>query len=638
MAENKAVVNDLPYALGQDIIDRLARYDRSQFAADYAIGNQPWLSAASDSNRITRLTTQYQKERVDQEASAGENSLSNWWLRSATSWHRGAGANFYDADSEDVFRFRESANVDVWTQGQLSLLPDTEQVATHGGSQAATCSTGVWFINSGTLYRYASSNNTVSAVTGLTATAQALTTDGCAAIVGCSDGIYEVSSSLAVTKLYNHAGSGANWTVQAIGYVKDRIIVGCQITDALPMRVFELGRNPLTTPATISTSTTSGDSRYEYKSTSLSFVAVTETTGAILVATNTGVQSRVLSFTIDTSTSGLGAMQEPINVAEFPVGEVLRNLKSYLNTYVVAATNRGVRVAAESSNGLGFVYGPLTVEDDVKDLAFDGEFVYATRTVERLGAKGLWRIDLGTQVAERYAYASDLSVATGIPQSVAFIGSTGRALICTDTRVFVEHATRLAPVGYLDSGWVRFGTTEYKQPVSFSIRSKSTAGVLGVRVSNPAGDNADFGSVPLGQVLNIPLSAELLPDTEFEVRVTLTRDTSDTSKGPALEEWQLRALPAPLRSRTITLPLLLYSEERDSTGVSRTSDPWQRLQALERLEQSGGACLFQDFSTGEERICVVRAVQYEQSAPPSFVDGFGGMVTVQLQTVDVEIV
>jgi hypothetical protein len=370
----------------------------------------------------------------------------------------------------------------------------------------------------------------------------------------------------------------------------------------------------------------------------LNFVAVTETTSAILVALTIGVQSKVLSFTIDTSTSGLGSMLEPINTAEFPIGEVLRNLKSYLNTYVIAATNRGVRVAEESASGTGFVYGPLSVEDDITDLTFDGEFVYATRSVERLGAKGLWRIDLGEQVGDFYAYASDLSVADGTPQSVAFIGSTGRALICTDTRVYVESATDKAEVGYLDSGWVRFGTTEYKQPVSFSIRSDNTGGVLGVRVSNPDGDNADFGSVPLGQVLNIPLSAELLPDTEFEVRVTLTRDASDATVSPILQEWQLRALPAPLRSRTITLPLLCYKEERDANGVARVSDPWGRLQALELLEQSGGACLLQDFSTGEERICVVRAVQYEQSAPPSFVSGFGGMVTVQLQTVDVEIV
>ena len=331
-------------------------------------------------------------------------------------------------------------------------------------------------------------------------------------------------------------------------------------------------------------------------------------------------------------------MQEPINTAEFPVGETLRDLRSYLNTFVIAVTNRGVRVAEENTAGTGFVYGPLSIEDDVKDLAFNGEFVYTTRSKEINGARGLWRLDLGTRVGDFYAYASDLSVANGTPQSVAFIASSGRALVCTDTRVYYEHATRLAETGYLDSGWVRFGTTEYKQPVSFSVRSKSASGVVGVRVSDPAGANADYGSIPVGKTLNIPLSAELLPETEFEVRVTLRRDSSDSTKGPVLEEWQLRALPAPLRSRTILIPLMCFPEERDSNGVVRTSDPWLRLQALERLEQSGGACLLQDFSTGEERICVVRAVQYDQSSPPSFTNGFGGVVTVQLQTVDVEIV
>jgi hypothetical protein len=155
-----------------------------------------------------------------------------------------------------------------------------------------------------------------------------------------------------------------------------------------------------------------------------------------------------------------------------------------------------------------------------------------------------------------------------------------------------------------------------------------------MRVIGRDGSSADFDSVPISQVLNIPLSAELSPSGEFEVRVSLT---SAAGSSAILQEWQLRALPAPLRSRTITLPLMCFDEERDSNGLTRTSEAWARLQALETLEQSGGACLFQDFSTGEERICIVRAVQFEQSTPPSFDRGFGGVVTLQLQTVDVEL-
>jgi hypothetical protein len=345
----------------------------------------------------------------------------------------------------------------------------------------------------------------------------------------------------------------------------------------------------------------------------------------------------VLSFTIDNSASGNAAMLEPITVAEFPTGEVIRDLKSYLSTYVVAATSSGIRVGAETSNGLGFTYGPLTLSGDVQGIAFSGEYIYATRNDEFLGKKGIWRIHLGTQVNEAYAYASDLSIAAGTPVSLAPVGTTGRIAIATADDIYIEHATRLAEAGYLDSGFIRFGTTEYKQPVSFAVHSGTAYGTLGVTVQSNDGDNVTFESIPQDRVLNIPLSSNMLPDTQFQVVTTLTRDSSDTTKGPMVEEWQLRALPAPLRSRTITIPLMCYSEERDSLGNVRASDPWIRLRSLEQLEQSGGACLFQDFTTGEERICIVRAIQYDQSSPPTFTEGFGGMVTVQLQTIDVEI-
>jgi hypothetical protein len=134
----------------------------------------------------------------------------------------------------------------------------------------------------------------------------------------------------------------------------------------------------------------------------------------------------------------------------------------------------------------------------------------------------------------------------------------------------------------------------------------------------------------------VQLSAALSPADHFEITVTLNRSTSSATVGPILEEWQCRALPAPLRSRTITVPLLCYEEERDSNGVTRVSSPAERVKYLERIEQNGGAVLFQDFSWEEERVCTIRAIQFEQNSPPSFASGFGGIVTVQLQTIDTE--
>ena len=631
VANNKTLPSDLPLVLGVDVIDRLARYDRSTFAADYAIGNQPWMSMASDQNRISRITTAYQKERVDQEASAGENSLSNWWLRSATSWHRGAGVLFYDGDAADQYRFGSSANVDVWTQGQITLLKETAEIRSSGATMLETCDTGFWMVDaSRDLYLY--NGTTFTAVTGVTSDVYDIATDGQNVVVATANGVWEVAeSTLTATKLYNAPGSG--WTPHHIELVKSRIMVAAQVTDTFPYRVFEFGRDPATPPTNVSINT---DSRYASKSV-VTFSAITETTGAILVAINTGNRSKVLSFTVDNSPSGNAALLDPIIVAEFPSGELVNELRGYLSTYVIAATTKGLRVAEETANGLGFTYGPITIPGNISDVSFNGEYIYATRSDEFLGVKGLWRVHLGTQVDSTYAYAADLSIATGTPVAATVLGTTGRMVIATSAKIFAESATVLATTGYVNSGYVRFGTTEKKQPVSFAVHSGTAYGTLGVTVQSNDGDNVTFESIPQDRVLNIPLSSNMLPDTQFQVVTTLTRDSSDTTKGPMVEEWQLRSLPAPLRSRTITIPLMCYSEERDSLGNVRASDPWIRLRSLEQLEQSGGACLFQDFTTGEERICIVRAIQYDQSSPPTFTEGFGGMVTVQLQTIDVEI-
>lgn len=622
---SKEIVGDLPIGFGVGD-SALSRYDRSTFAADYAIGQLPWLSAANDDMRISRVTTRFQRDRLDQGSSAGEQSLSNWWLRSATSWHRGAGITFYDADEEDLHRFRDSYNVDVWTRGQLSLLPATTRpYSAAAASSPETFSGGAWFIANSNVYAYEADGDVVD-VTAFTVTPQVLCTDGANAFVAGNDGLYRVKPDYTCAKIYDAPGGA--WTVQAIGYVKDRIIVCAQITDALPMRVFELGRNP--SSPTISLST---DSVFEFESTELDFKGVTESTAAILVGVTIGARSSVLSFGLDTSTPGTVALKEPITVAALPVGETLNCLRSYLNTYIVLGTSKGLRVATENQGGDGFTYGPLVMEDDVKAVTFDGGYIYATRSAVKGGSKGLWRVDLGTEVGEAYAYASDLSTSSSEPSGVALVGTTGRLLISAGDGCWVEHATTKASIGEISSGSIRYGTTERKQAVSVMTRLTGSDGSASFTVTADNGTTSNF--IRTGNVLaeDSSLSSDLTPASEFEITTVITKGSTT---GPTIEEWQLRAQPAPQRSRTITLPVQCRPRETDSRGVPMLSNPFARLRALERLEASGQAVLFQDFSTGEERVCIITAVQYEQMAPPTVTDGFSGIVTIQLQTIDSE--
>lgn len=630
---NKKLVGDLPVILSQSIPTALVKYQREDFAASYAIGSTPWLSAASDQNRISRITTTYQKERIDQGSTAGENSLSNWWLRSATSWHHGAGERYYDADSSDLYRYYESNNIDVFSNtGSINLLPATTQFSTTAiTAKPATVTGGAFYIQGGNVYYYNGSTNTATSTSLATSvTAHVLTSDGNHAIVGGTDAIYTVSTSMVVSKIWNKPNTVSTWTVQAIGFVKDRIVIGV-LENNTQCVVYEISRFPSSAPSTIGNT----EERYTYKDPALVWNTVGELNSAIIVGYTLGAISRVLSFSIN-DTSPLAAINDPIVIAELPRGETIHQIRTYLNEFVVMATTAGVRVGNQSTDGVSFTYGPLNVTGDVKDVAFTGRFVYATRSLAINNKKGLWKIDLGQPIDNGYAYAADLETDSSDVIGISFLGTSARKFMVGASGVWTEHATQLATSGVIKSGWIRWGTAEKKQPVSIAVRCQG-GGRVGFSVYDQELNSTLIDAIPLNGSTEFQLSAGLQPADHFEIQLTLTRSTSDATVGPTVEEWQCRALPAPLRSRTITVPLLCFEEERDSNGVTKVSNPWERINYLERIEQNGGAVLFQDFSSGEERLCTIRALQFEQTSPPSFASGFGGIVTVQLQTIDTEI-
>jgi len=632
---NKYLKGDLPIVISTNIPTALVRYQRDDFAASYAIGNTPWLSAASDNNRISRITTTYQKERIDQSSTTGEQSLTNWWLRSATSWHHGAGERYYDADTSDLFRFYESNNIDPWTLGELKLLSATTNVNNSAAAyQPTTVNGGTFFIQDATLKFYSQSTGSITSITiAAGVVPQKLTTDGIYAIVGTNNGIYDVTTAGVSRKLWDaptHPSGG--WTVQAISYVKERIIVGA-LEGTSYVGVFEGSR-------TYSTPTPKFDQNhriFQTFDTQAVINSITELPSSVVVGYTQGSISRVQMYTIN-PTNPLAALTDPTIIAELPRGETLNQIRTYLNEFVILATTKGLRVGTIGNDGQSFSYGPLNLEGNVSDIAFDESYVYASRSEIISGSAGLWRLNLGQVVENGYAYAADLVTDSNPPNGVAFIGNSGLKFITSSTGVWTQHATNLATSGYLKSGWIRWGTTERKQPVNLTISSVlGTGGVLGMEVVDQTDQSISIGSLPLGQSVEVGLSGSVQPADHFEITFNFTRNTSDATKSPILETWQIRALPAPLRSRTLTIPLLCYEEERDPNGNVRNSNPWDRVSYLERIEQNGGAVLYQDFSSGEERVCVIRAIQFEQAAPPTFASGFGGIVTIQLQTIDTEI-
>ena len=101
---------------------------------DFAFAGETFFDATSPDLPYRRQTAQYRKDQSDNSAEPGEQSLSGWWLRSQSSFHLGAGLNFYEPSQEQGYvqnqtiryMFHDSQGVDVWTEGQVGLLPQVD--------------------------------------------------------------------------------------------------------------------------------------------------------------------------------------------------------------------------------------------------------------------------------------------------------------------------------------------------------------------------------------------------------------------------------------------------------------------------------------------------------------------------------
>lgn len=106
-----------------------ASYTNHGITYDIAINDQPFRDATTSERPSQRETAQYRKDQSDNSAEPGEQSLVGWWMRSQSSFHYGSGIKFYEPAQDDKLRYRfaDSQGVNVWTQGEVSLLNTVQQ-------------------------------------------------------------------------------------------------------------------------------------------------------------------------------------------------------------------------------------------------------------------------------------------------------------------------------------------------------------------------------------------------------------------------------------------------------------------------------------------------------------------------------
>lgn len=607
-------------------------FSTSGFRWDYALNDLPFLSGASRQYPIVRETAQVRKQQFDISGQPGENSLEGWWLRSQSSFHGGAGLTFLDVDEANVdtnfIRFHSSRNVDVWEQGKVTLLPDTvvhsrtgvvdgTEVTLGDGSQYACYinATNIIFADTSTSTQYAPAHGTH----------YALTTDGAYLYLATSTGIWAAPIPATLSAPVWAQEYTAVATNGALAFVKSRIMYG------LDNKVYEIPPHPGGAPVALPAA------KYTHPDTAWRWLNFTELGNAVYAVGNNTRRGSIIKFVLDNTTGALPTLSAGNVAAQLPAGEVVYSAQGYIGAFMGIGTDRGVRIAVADSNG-DLTYGPLLfgVSSPVRAWSARDRFLFAGVAAGIDGDSGIYRIDLSTQVGDlRFAYSTDLNFPTdtGAVEAVCHVGNTDNYSYATATAIYVTHATNLASSGYLRTARVRFGTLESKHFRLFKLRGPTLLGAISVEPldsNDVAGASYTYGptEAPTADV-NIPLT----PQDFLSLKVTFNRGSVVTTGG---EMWgyQLKALPASVRSRMIQLPLLCYDSERDKLGNKRggTGTAAARLFALEAMEQDGTPVQLQDYTTGESVSCVVEQVRFVQDEPPSGKPGFGGLILATLRT------
>jgi hypothetical protein len=437
---------------------------------DCAIAGIPFLTAIRDDRPYERATAQFRKQQFDSQRDPGEQSLSNWWLRSQSSFHAGEGITFYDPLSNpysdtlstNSYRVKDSYGVDIWTQGEVSLLHETTQG--HGTTGAidttygrplqrlfsakwtnGTLKQGVILHDGYDLDRIDSDGNVehwVDYTPGSEDRVYAATSDG--------QNIYWVTNAGGKMRMEKKAisaavGAGTTmWTAAStsvtratIGYVKQRIMLGAN-NEVYEMPISQ-GTSPSGAPTPI----------YTHPSSSYVFSSVAESGTAIYMSGYEGVKSSIFKFNLaDNGT--IITLSSAITAAELPVGEIVHRIFGYLG-YMMIGTSKGIRVASIDSYGT-LTYGPLLVHLDqpVYDFCARDSFVWCATGVGT--EPGVIRIDLATELGQgtlRFAYAHDVHYDNYEGQTTttcAFVGDTDQIMFATaankvDTLVSTKAAT-----------------------------------------------------------------------------------------------------------------------------------------------------------------------------------------------------
>ena len=649
-------------AVDVGVVSTSAIWQNTDIAYEVAVGGMPFIYAINDARPYIRQTAPFRKEQFDNQTEPGEQSLTGWWIRSQQSFHGGDGITFYDpanttSNSPDHYRFADSKGVNVWNQGDVTLLKNvtsghvtTGPIASNGVVQQHLRSIK-WSTFTGALLhdeydvdkiKVTDPSNPIHFIdynSGTDSPVYAICDDGTFAYwitnTSTKKTVYKkaltLTSADADTKMFDEIGVVSNAVME---YIKDRIVL------CADNKVYEFSTSASALPSPV----------YTHPTSTHVYTSIAASGPAIYLAGYNGSQSTIQKFTLST-TGIMPTLTSAVVAAEMPTGEIVHRIYYYLG-YMMIGTNKGIRVATVSDQDGSISYGPLIVEttQPCYDFAANDHYVWCATGVA--GEPGLIRIDLSTQIEPlRFAYANDIyygGITGHVTTAVCFDGNTDPATAdrlmfstayasAAEGAIYVEDASTLNINGYLQTGYIRYNTLEPKNFKRLVARGNFEYGSMTLETVTADGIEYDVvsydASVPPVEVTTSnPQEAQEYLAYKF----ILYRDATDATKGPVMEGYQAKATIATPRQRVMRFPVYCYDVETDryNAQVGYEGRAFDRIAQLESVEENGDVVTWQDLTTGESRQAVIEQISFTRLTPPDRgFTGYGGVIDITIRTV-----
>jgi len=237
---------------------------------------------------------------------------------------------------------------------------------------------------------------------------------------------------------------------------------------------------------------------------------------------------------------------------------------------------------------------------------------------------------VATPTTTTFTYAKTASNVTSTA-----VSPTGLVVATGD--VYIEDSSTLLSSGYIETGAIRYSTLEPKNFKRLLARGNYDYGSMVLETVDANGVEYDHITYSADvDPVEVTTSSPGIAQEYVSYKFVLSRDATDTTKGPIFKGYQAKATIATPRQRVLKFPVYCFDVETDryNTVIGYQGRALTRMQALEEAEQLGDVLTWQDLTTGESRQAIIEQVTFSRLTPPDKrFDGFGGVLEITIRTV-----